>query len=61
MLLFLGFYVLSSMAGAGIQSWLITVLHEVNGLDLAIASIEMSFGDWRALPVDRPPPLATRN
>jgi hypothetical protein len=29
-------------------------------VDLAIASIEMSFGDWRALPVDRPPPRPTR-
>jgi hypothetical protein len=25
-------------------------------VDLAIASVEMAFGDWRALPVDRPPP-----
>jgi hypothetical protein len=25
-------------------------------VDLAIASIEMANGDWRALPVDRPPP-----
>jgi hypothetical protein len=25
---------------------------------LAIASIEMANGDWRALPVDRPPPLS---
>jgi hypothetical protein len=26
-------------------------------VDLAIASIELANGDWRALPVDRPPPL----
>lgn len=25
-------------------------------VDLAIASIELANGDWRALPVDRPPP-----
>lgn len=38
MLLFFAFFLLSSMAGAGIQSWLITVLHTVHGLDLASAS-----------------------
>jgi hypothetical protein len=27
-------------------------------VDLAIRSIELSNGDWRALPVDRPPPLS---
>lgn len=38
MLLFFAFFLLSSMAGGGIQSWLITVLHTVHGLDLATAS-----------------------
>ena len=38
MLLFFGFFMLGSMAGAGIQSWVITVLHQVNGMDLAVAS-----------------------
>jgi MFS family permease len=38
MLLFFGFYLLGAMAGAGVQAWLITVLHTVRGLDLAIAS-----------------------
>lgn len=38
MLFFFGFFMLSSMAGAGIQAWVITVLHQVNGMDLAVAS-----------------------
>ena len=38
MLLFFAFFMLSAMATAGIQSWLITVLHTVNGLQIAIAS-----------------------
>jgi FSR family fosmidomycin resistance protein-like MFS transporter len=38
MLLFFGFYLLGSMAGAGVQAWLVTVLHDVKGLDIAIAS-----------------------
>ena len=38
MLLFFAFFLLSSMAGAGIQSWIITVLHQVHGMDLAAAS-----------------------
>ena len=38
MLLFFGFFMLGSMAGAGIQAWVITVLHQVNGMDLAVAS-----------------------
>jgi MFS transporter, FSR family, fosmidomycin resistance protein len=31
-LLFFAFFMVSSMAGAGIQSWLITVLHSTHGL-----------------------------
>jgi hypothetical protein len=38
MLLFFGFYMLSAMAGAGVQSWLITVLHTVHGTSLEAAS-----------------------
>jgi MFS family permease len=38
MLMFFAFFMLSSMAGAGIQSWLITVLHQVYGVALAAAS-----------------------
>ena len=38
MLLFFAFFMLSSMAGAGIQSWLITVLHQVHGMGLEAAS-----------------------
>ena len=37
-LLFFGFFMVSSMAGAGIQSWLITVLHRTHGLTLASAA-----------------------
>jgi len=38
MLLFFAFFMLSAMAGAGVQSWLITVLHTVRGMDLAAAA-----------------------
>ncbi len=38
MLLFFGFFALGACAGAGVQAWLITVLHAVKGLDLAVAS-----------------------
>ena len=37
-LMFFGFFMVSSMAGAGIQSWLITILHQVHGLAVAAAS-----------------------
>jgi sugar phosphate permease len=36
--MFFAFFLVSSMAGAGIQSWLITILHQVHGLDVAAAS-----------------------
>lgn len=42
MLLFFGFYLLGAMAGAGVQSWLVTVLRDVNGLELAIASAALT-------------------
>lgn len=38
MLLFFGFYMLTAMAGGGVQSWLIAVLHRVHGMDLTAAS-----------------------
>jgi len=38
MLLFFAFFLLGSMAGAGVQSWLITVLHTVKGMALETAS-----------------------
>jgi sugar phosphate permease len=37
-LLFFAFFMVSSMAGAGIQSWLITILHSTHGLTLEAAS-----------------------
>ncbi|MGH7070645.1 MAG: MFS transporter [Acetobacteraceae bacterium] len=38
MLLFLLFYVMTSMASTGVQAWLITVLHKVRGMDATVAS-----------------------
>ncbi|MBI3516751.1 MAG: MFS transporter [Proteobacteria bacterium] len=38
MLLFFGFFLLSAMAGSGIQAWLITVLHTVKGMSLEAGS-----------------------
>ena len=37
-LMFFAFFMVSSMAGAGVQSWLITILHQAHGLDIAVAS-----------------------
>ncbi len=37
-LMFFAFFMVSSMAGAGISSWLITILHRVHGLPLAAAA-----------------------
>ncbi len=42
MLLFFSFYLLGSMAGGGVQAWLVTVLHDVNGLEVAIASAALT-------------------
>jgi MFS transporter, FSR family, fosmidomycin resistance protein len=42
MVLFFMFYLLGSMSGSGIQAWLITVLHQVKGIDLAIASTALT-------------------
>lgn len=40
--LFFLFYLLGAMASGGIQAWLITVLHQVKGLDLALASAALT-------------------
>jgi MFS family permease len=42
MLLFFAFFLLGSMAGAGVQAWLITVLHTVKGLTLETASTTLT-------------------
>jgi MFS family permease len=42
LVLFFMFYLLGSMAGSGIQAWLITVLHQVKGIDLAMASTALT-------------------
>jgi MFS transporter, FSR family, fosmidomycin resistance protein len=63
-LMFFAFFMVSSMAGAGIQSWLITILHQVHGLPLAAASSALTgymvgmiggvlVGGWAADRTDR--------
>ncbi len=42
MLFFFGFYLLGSMAVAGMSSWLVTVLHAVKGVDLAVAAMALT-------------------
>jgi predicted MFS family arabinose efflux permease len=42
MLLFFGFFLLSAMATSGMQAWLITVLHEVRGMDIKAASTALT-------------------
>lgn len=42
LVLFFLFYLMGAMAGGGIQAWLITVLHEVKGIDLALASTALT-------------------
>ena len=42
MLLFFGFYLLGAMAGGGVQAWAVTVLHDVRGLELAVASAALT-------------------
>src|SRR5258708_7792969 len=66
-LLFFGFFLTGSMAGSALQAWLITVLHEVNGLSLESASSALTgyvaggaagtlIGGWGAHRTARPPP-----
>ena len=42
MLLFFGFYLLGSMASAGVQAWAVTVLHDVKGIEIALASAALT-------------------
>ena len=42
MLLFFAFFMFTAVAGSGIQSWLIPVLHEVHGLTLRAASFALT-------------------
>jgi MFS transporter, FSR family, fosmidomycin resistance protein len=42
MLLFFGFFMLTAIAGSGIQSWLIPVLHEVHGVGIEAASLALT-------------------
>src|SRR5579862_5662402 len=42
LLLFFCFYLLGSMAGSGVQAWLITILHDVKGIELALASTALT-------------------
>jgi MFS family permease len=57
MILFFLFYLLGAMAGTGVQAWLITVLHQVKGIEIALASTALTgymigssvgvlFGGW---------------
>lgn len=59
MILFFLFFALGAMAGGGVQSWLVTVLHAVKGVDLAVAAWALTaymvgstcgvlFGGWFA-------------
>jgi FSR family fosmidomycin resistance protein-like MFS transporter len=42
MILFFMFFMLGAMAGGGVQSWLVTVLHTVKGVDLPIAATALT-------------------
>jgi MFS transporter, FSR family, fosmidomycin resistance protein len=42
MILFFLFFMLGAMAGGGVQSWLVTVLHTVKGIDLAFAATALT-------------------
>jgi MFS family permease len=42
MLLFFAFFMLGAMAGGGVQSWLVTVLHTVKGMDLRMAAMALT-------------------
>jgi MFS transporter, FSR family, fosmidomycin resistance protein len=57
MILFFFFYLLGSAAGSGVQAWLITILHQVKGVPLELASAALTaymvgtmsgiiFGGW---------------
>jgi FSR family fosmidomycin resistance protein-like MFS transporter len=42
MLLFFLFFLFGSMAGGGVQAWLVTVLHTVKGIDLKLAATALT-------------------
>ncbi len=42
MMLFFLFFMLGAMGGGGVQAWLVTVLHTVKGIDLAIAATALT-------------------
>jgi predicted MFS family arabinose efflux permease len=42
MILFFLFFMLGAMAGGGVQSWLVTVLHTVKGIDLAMGAAALT-------------------
>lgn len=42
MILFFGFFALGAMGGAGVQAWLVTVLHATKGLTIEIASAALT-------------------
>ncbi|MDR3531535.1 MAG: MFS transporter [Rhodopila sp.] len=59
MILFFMFFMLGAMAGGGVQSWLVTVLHNYKGIDLPVAATALTaymlgstcgvlFGGWFA-------------
>jgi MFS transporter, FSR family, fosmidomycin resistance protein len=41
-MMFFAFFMVSAMAGAGIQSWLITILHQMHGLAIEAASAALT-------------------
>jgi MFS transporter, FSR family, fosmidomycin resistance protein len=63
-LMFFAFFMVTAMAGAGVQSWLITILHQVHGLPVAAAASALTgymvgqiggvlIGGWLADRTDR--------
>jgi predicted MFS family arabinose efflux permease len=42
MLLFFSFFMLGAMAGGGVQSWMVTVLHTTKGMDLEAAAMALT-------------------
>jgi len=42
MILFFMFFMLGAMAGGGVQSWLVTVLHNLKGIDLPVAATALT-------------------
>ena len=42
MILFFMFFMLGAMAGGGVQSWLVTVLHTVKGIEVKVAAMALT-------------------